>query len=119
MPSLQKRDIRWLKSKGITTIINLRLPGEHEKHIVENLGMTYIHIPWADERAPSIEQTRQRLEAVRNSQGRVFQHCLRGIGRDMAMAGCYKIATHGELASKFIEEGRRSAPRWESDQKRD
>ncbi len=81
--------------------------------------MTYIHIPWADERAPNIEQARQMIEAVRNSQGRVFQHCLRGIGRDMTMAGCYKIATHGERASKFIEEGRRSAPRWESDQKRD
>ena len=114
-----EKGYRWLKSKGTSTIINLRLPDKHEKDLIENLGMTYVHIPWADERAPTMEQIQQMLETVKNSQGRVFQHCLRGIGRDMTMAGCYKIATHGESASKFIEEQRKEAPRWESDQKRD
>lgn len=114
-----ERGYQWLKSKGVTTIINLRLPNEHEKNLAENLGLNYVHIPWADERAPTITQIRQMLQAVNSSQGRVFQHCLRGIGRDMTMAGCYKIATHGVSASKFIAEVSREAPRWESDQKRD
>lgn len=114
-----EKGYQWLKSKGVTTIVNLRLPNEHEKNLVESLGLEYVHIPWADERAPTMAQIRMMLDTVKNSQGRVFQHCLRGIGRDMTMAGCYKIAVHGESASRFIAEVSKEAPRWESDQKRD
>ena len=114
-----EKGYRWLKSKGVTTIINLRLPSDHEKKLVESTGMTYVHIPWADEQPPTMTQVRRMLEAVENSQGRVFQHCLRGIGRDMTMAGCYMIANQGETAAAFIKKGREEAPRWESDQKRD
>ncbi|GAN31624.1 MAG: hypothetical protein DYG83_11615 [Candidatus Brocadia sp. AMX2] len=95
------------------------MPNEHEKNLVESLGLEYVHIPWADERAPTMTQIRMMLDTVKNSQGRVFQHCLRGIGRDMTMAVCYKIATHGVSASKFIAEVSKEAPRWESDQKHD
>lgn len=109
----------WLKSKGVTTIINLRLPSKHEKELVNNLGMKYIHIPWPDERPPSMAQVEQMLSAVENSKGRVFQHCLRGIGRDMTMSGSYMIAKHGGTAEKFINWGKNEAPRWELDQKRD
>lgn len=114
-----EKGYRWLKSKGVTTIVNLRLPNEHEKNLVESLGLEYVHIPWADERAPAMTQIRMMLDTVKNSQGRVFQHCLRGIGRDMTMAGCYKIAVHGVSAPEFIAEVSKEAPRWESDQKRD
>ncbi|MGH7573721.1 MAG: dual specificity protein phosphatase family protein, partial [Longimicrobiales bacterium] len=75
--------------------------------------------PWADEQAPSIEQVRQMLDAVKSAKGKVLQHCLRGIGRDMTMASCYMIATQGKTAEELIEEGRKMTPRWESDQKRD
>jgi protein tyrosine phosphatase (PTP) superfamily phosphohydrolase (DUF442 family) len=114
-----EKGYRWLRSKGVTTVINLRVPSEHERKIVEGLGMRYVHIPWADEHAPSMEQVETMLQAVGDSGGRVFQHCLRGIGRDMTMAAAYMIANHGESAESFIERGRREAPRWESDQKRD
>jgi protein tyrosine phosphatase (PTP) superfamily phosphohydrolase (DUF442 family) len=114
-----EKGYRWLKSKGVTTIINLRLPSEHEKKIMEDLGMEYIHIPWADERAPTIKQVKQMLDAVRNAKGKVMQHCLRGIGRDMTMASSYMIANHGKSAEFLIKNGREQAPRWESDQKRD
>lgn len=114
-----EKGYRWLKSKGITTVINLRLPNDHERELLQNLGMKYIHIPWADERPPTLEQVQQMLQAVREANGKVFQHCLRGIGRDMTMAACYRIANHGEAAEAMIEYGRREAPRWEEDQKRD
>ena len=114
-----EKGYRWLKSKGVSTIINLRQPSKHEQDLIEGLGMTYVHIPWADKHPPSMAQIREMLAAVKNSEGRVFQHCLRGIGRDMTMAGCYMIAQHGEQAADFIEQGRKDAPRWESDQKRD
>jgi protein tyrosine phosphatase (PTP) superfamily phosphohydrolase (DUF442 family) len=114
-----EKGYRWLRAKGVTTVINLREPSEHERELVESMGMRYVHIPWADERPPSREQVEQMLAAVGASPGPVYQHCLRGIGRDMAMASCYRIASHGESAEKVIEQGRREAPRWETDQKRD
>ncbi|MBW3539499.1 MAG: dual specificity protein phosphatase family protein [Planctomycetes bacterium] len=114
-----EKGYRWLKSKGVTTVINLRLPSDHERKILDRLELEYVHIPWPDEQPPSPEQVRQMLAAVESAEGRVFQHCLRGIGRDMTMAGCYMIANHGQSAETFIENGRKQAPRWESDQKRD
>lgn len=114
-----EKGYRWLKRKGVTTIINLRVPSEHERKLVESLGMKYVHIPWADEHPPTHEQVRQMLDTVRAAEGRVMQHCLRGIGRDMTMACCYMIANHGASAEELIEEGRKEVPRWESDQKRD
>lgn len=49
-----EKGYRWLKSKGVTTIINQRLSNEHEKNLVESLGLEYIHfhgrmngrLPW-------------------------------------------------------------------------
>jgi protein tyrosine phosphatase (PTP) superfamily phosphohydrolase (DUF442 family) len=114
-----EKGYRWLKSKGVTAIVNLRVPKDHEKQLVESLGMKYIHIPWADEHAPSIEQAQAMLKAVEESEGKVFQHCLRGIGRDMTMASVYMIAKHGSKADECIQHGRDEAPRWEADQKRD
>lgn len=59
------------------------------------------------------------LQEVKASEGKVFQHCLRGIGRDMTMASCYLIAEHGKSAEDVLEKGLEEAPRWETDQKRD
>lgn len=114
-----EKGYRWLKSKGVTTVINLRLPSEHEKKLLNELGITYVHLPWADEQPPTLDQVNEMLEAVRSAKGKVFQHCLRGIGRDMTMASCYMIANHGKSAEELIDSGRREAPRWETDQKRD
>lgn len=114
-----EKGYRWLKAKGVTTVINLRLRDERDREMVESLGMEYVHIAWPDEQPPAVAQVRKMLRAVEEAPGRVFQHCLRGIGRDMTMAGCYVIANHGESASRFIQEGCKEAPRWESDQELD
>lgn len=110
---------RWLKSKGVTMVLNLRLADDHERTVVERLGMQYVHLPWPDEQAPSLDHIGQVLRTVNSADGKVFQHCLRGIGRDMTMAGCYLIAKHAVPADEVIAAGRRDAPRWENDQQRD
>jgi len=114
-----EKGYRWLKSKGVTAVINLRLHSERDKEMVESLGMKHFHIAWPDEQPPTVAQVREMLRAVEESEGRVFQHCLRGIGRDMTMTGCYVIANHGESASEFIRKGCEEAPRWETDQRLD
>jgi len=113
------RGYRWLQSKGVATVVNLRVTARSDRTTVERLGMNYVHIPWPDECSPRLDQVDELLGAVDASAGRVFQHCLRGIGRDLTMAGCYLIARHGHSASSVIERGTESAPRWATDQHHD
>ena len=111
-----EKGYRWLRSKGVSAVINLRLHSERDKELVESLEMKHFHIAWPDEQPPTVSQVEEMLRAVEETPGRVFQHCLRGIGRDMTMTGCYVIAKHGESASEFIRKGCQEAPRWELDQ---
>lgn len=112
---------RWLKSKGVTTVINLRQPFEYEKEMLEKLGMRYVHISWPDLQPPTLEQTRRIVEVVEAEKkrgGKVFQHCLRGIGRDGTMVCCVRVAS-GMSAEKAIAEWIKATPTWLEDQARD
>lgn len=113
-----ERGYRWLKTKGVSTVISLRLDATADRRTVEGLGMAFHHIAWADEQPPTVAQVRQVLAAVHAAPGRVFQHCLRGIGRDLTMAGCYQIAA-GQPVEQILAEATAQAPRWELDQQRD
>ncbi len=113
-----ERGYRWLRSKGVSTVISLRLDATRDRQRVEGLGMEFLHIAWADEQPPSVEQVEQVLAAVAAAPGRVFQHCLRGIGRDLTMSGCYQL-TRGHPVEQVLAEATANAPRWELDQHRD
>ena len=112
------RGYRWLRSKGVSTVISLRLDATTDRQMVEALGMEFLHIAWADEQPPSVAQVQQVLAAVDAAPGRVFQHCLRGIGRDLTMSGCYQVST-GHPVEQILAEATANAPRWELDQHRD
>ncbi len=103
---------------GVSTVISLRLDAAADRHTVEALGMAFHHIAWADEEPPTVAQVRQVLAAVDAAPGRVFQHCLRGIGRDLTMSGCYQIAA-GHPVEQILAEATTHAPRWELDQQHD
>jgi len=113
-----ERGYRWLRSKGVSTVISLRLDATTDRQTVQELGMEFLHIAWADEQPPSVAQVQQVLAAVAAAPGRVFQHCLRGIGRDLTMSGCYQVAT-GHPVEQVLAEAKAHAPRWELDQHRD
>jgi len=113
-----ERGYRWLRSKGVSTVISLRLDATRDRQTVEELGMDFLHIAWADEQPPSVEQVEQVLAAVAAAPGRVFQHCLRGIGRDLTMSSCYQL-TAGHPVEQVLAEATANAPRWELDQHRD
>ncbi len=113
-----ERGYRWLRSKGVSTVISLRLDATTDRKTVEALGMEFQHIAWADEQPPSVAQVRQVLAAVAAAPGWVFQHCLRGIGRDLTMSGCYQVTT-GHPVEQVLAEAMAHAPRWELDQHRD
>jgi protein tyrosine phosphatase (PTP) superfamily phosphohydrolase (DUF442 family) len=107
---------RWLHSKGVTTVISLRLEAQADREVVNRVGMRHIQLAWPDETVPSLSQVEEMLRVVEQAPGRVFQHCLRGIGRDLTMAACYRIVTRRESASDLITHGNQDSPRWASDQ---
>jgi hypothetical protein len=112
---------RWLKSKGVTTVLNLRQPAAFEKEMIEGLGLRYVHVSWPDLQPPSLEQVRQIvavIEAEKRRGGKVFQHCLRGIGRDGTMVCCVRVAS-GTPAEKAVAEWLEASPTWLEDQARD
>jgi uncharacterized protein (TIGR01244 family) len=70
-----------LKSQGITTIINLRVPGENgfdaasEEAETKKLGMKYFNIPVSNQ-APKDEQADEFLKLTDDAKNRpVFIHC--------------------------------------------
>ncbi len=116
-----EKGYRWLKSKGVTTVINLRQSSAHEKEMLERLGLRYVHVSWPDLQPPDLAQVRRIVEVIQEEQkrgGKVFQHCLRGIGRDGTMVCCVRVAA-GMSAEKAIAEWLKAAPTWIEDQARD
>ena len=89
--------------------------------MLERLGLRYVHIPWPDLQAPDPEQARRIVATVAaeaQSGGKVFQHCLRGIGRDGTMVCCVRVAG-GMDAEQAIQEWLKVSPTWIDDQARD
>jgi uncharacterized protein (TIGR01244 family) len=71
-----------LKSQGITTIINLRAPGEAgfdaaaEEAETKKLGMKYFNIPVSNQAGPKDEQADEFLRLTDDAKNRpVFIHC--------------------------------------------
>jgi uncharacterized protein (TIGR01244 family) len=119
-----------LKAQGITTIINLRAPGEAgfdaaaEEAETKKLGMKYFNIPVSNQAGPKDEQADEFLKLTDDAKNRpVFIHCgsanrvggffmirrvLRdGMTFDAAKAEAQKIglrsATLEEFAKQYIE----------------
>ncbi|OGL58619.1 MAG: hypothetical protein A3J27_14680 [Candidatus Tectomicrobia bacterium RIFCSPLOWO2_12_FULL_69_37] len=75
-------DLRQLASKGVKTILNIRLPGEEsalpferDRELAESLGMAYVNIPVSREElteAVLLEVHRTLSEA--KEKGPVFMH---------------------------------------------
>src|SRR5215510_13203226 len=71
-----------LKAQGITTVINLRVPGEAgfdavaEEADVKKLGMKYFNIPVSNQMGPKDEQADEFLKLTDEAKYRpVFIHC--------------------------------------------
>ena len=91
------KDFALLKARGVKTIINLRTPGEsdlNEKKIVEDLGMTYVSLPW---NGPD-QLTDQKLDAMRTAlhenERPIMLHC-----------GSANRVGAGWLAYRVLDEG--------------
>jgi uncharacterized protein (TIGR01244 family) len=79
-----ERALRYLKSQGVTTVINLRMPAEMERvgfdeaKLLASLGMKYVYIPMrggSGEMSYSPATLARFAEAMREAEGKVLLHC--------------------------------------------
>src|SRR3984957_2845160 len=85
-----------LKKMGITTIVDLRAEdrgkSQWERQQAEKLGMRFVHIPIAGFAAPTNEEVAQFLSLFRDSQQKIFVHCLLGEDRTGVFVATYRIS---------------------------
>jgi uncharacterized protein (TIGR01244 family) len=77
-----EKALRDLKAKGVTTVINLRMPEEmkqigfDEAALLKELGIKYVHIPAGGPENPySPKQLDQFAAAIASADGKVLLHC--------------------------------------------
>src|SRR5579862_9884420 len=107
---------RFLKEKGIKTVINLRAEDNRESKLVESLGMNYVQIP-VDEVRPWSQLPPSAIakyfELINNPANYpIFFHCKRGADRTGAFAAMYRMAIQGWNAQKAYTEARNIGMRW-------
>jgi uncharacterized protein (TIGR01244 family) len=78
-----ERALRDLRAKGVTTVINLRMPEEmaqvgfDEAALLKELGMTYVHIPMRGtaENPYGPKELDTFAQAIASAPGKVLLHC--------------------------------------------
>lgn len=78
-----EKALRDLRAKGVTTVVNLRMPEElaqigfDEAALIEQLGMKYVHIPMrgTPENPYGPTQLDTFAEAMASADGKVLLHC--------------------------------------------
>lgn len=107
--------MRWLKSEGVTVIINLRSEKENkefaensfnEENLAKELGMTYVWIP-IGEKASYRPQTVDTLALVlKANTGKAFIHCLSG-GRVSYLWAAYLVRHRGYSLNDAVNYAKR------------
>jgi tyrosine-protein phosphatase SIW14 len=97
-----------LKKLGITTIVDLRAEdrgkSEWERQQAEKLGLRFVHIPIAGFAAPTNEEVAQFLSLFRDSQQKVFVHCLLGEDRTGVFVATYRMSVQKWPVAQAIRE---------------
>jgi len=78
-----EKALRELKAKGVTTVVNLRMPAEmaqigfDEAALLKELGITYVHIPMrgSPENPYGPKELDRFAETMATTQGKVLLHC--------------------------------------------
>ena len=104
----RQSDLEELRKDGVTTVVNLRVPGEdtcrgspaEERAIAEKLGLQYHHLPISLEQLHAA-QVKELREILHNSQGPVFVHC--GMGQ---RACSFSLAASDVDADSIFERAR-------------
>lgn len=92
-PQFRQRGWQRLQTWGITAVVNLR--SEFDDLSLSVDIPHYLHIPVADDDAPTLEELQRGVEFIRGqiaAGGKVYIHCGAGVGRAPTMAAACLIA---------------------------
>lgn len=105
---MSKKDIVWLKSKGVKAILALTETAAPSSWI-EGSGIEYKHVPVKNHAAPSMEQLEDCVNFVeQNVQkgNKTVVHCAAGKGRTGTVIAAYLCAHNNITAEMAIEQVR-------------
>jgi uncharacterized protein (TIGR01244 family) len=109
-----EKALRELKAKGVTTVINLRMPQEmaqvgfDEAALLKELGLNYVHIPMrgTPENPYGPKQLDEFAAALEAAQGKVLLHCTVA-WRASHLWAAYLIRDRGVPVSDALAQTRR------------
>lgn len=113
---VSREDILWLKSQGVTDIINFRTMhapniGFDEKAFVESNGIKYHSIPSVSSspKRINVEKFLDIVNSIKNKNGKVHIHCRQGANRTGMYSYIYerlnKIGTPFDNYKEFVKRG--------------
>ena len=84
---------RSLIGRGVETIVDLRAETglKRPTALLANNDVDLVRIPIRDGQVPTDAQVDRFLAAVKSTDGKVYVHCMAGVGRTGAMVGAYLV----------------------------
>ena len=111
--------IRHLKTLGVKSIINLRVPkeasaSEEEEAAVRVIGLVYTNVPLAGLGKPTDDEVAKVLSLIDSLPKPVFVHCKHGCDRTGTVIACYRIEhDHWKTKDALNEAGKYGLSRFE------
>jgi protein tyrosine/serine phosphatase len=97
-------EYKWLATKGIKTLVNLREEIQHDQKFAEQFGFKVIQVDIKDHFPPTLEQAQSFIELVKNSSEPILFHCEHGRGRTSTFCVLARVAQGWTLEDAIKEE---------------
>jgi atypical dual specificity phosphatase len=105
-----RRALRWLKARGIDTILSLTDESIDIKY-AEGIGIKVRRLPMVNMEAANPEALDHAVDLMAESgNGKVLVHCLAGMGRTGMVFSAYLIREKGMSAGEALSEVKRLRP---------
>jgi protein-tyrosine phosphatase len=102
--AFKKRQIKRLKQRGITAVVDCRLEAEDDAEALHQAGIDFLHLPTLDRHGFKFEQMQRGVAWVLDhlaSGGHAFLHCEHGVGRGPLMT-CAVLVAQGYSAPEAL-----------------
>ena len=112
--AFRKRQIKQLKHRGVTAVVDCRLEAEDDPVALKQAGIEFLHLPTLDRHGFTYVQMHEGVDWVLDhiaNGGRAFLHCEHGVGRGPLMA-CAVLVAQGHTAPEALRIVRRG--RWQA-----
>jgi protein-tyrosine phosphatase len=96
---------RNLAARGVTTIVDLRAEEgiDVPESLLSELGIRLVPIALRDGQTPTPQQVDRFLDIMRSAPGKVFVHCMAGVGRTGTMVAAYLMQVRGLSAFDALQ----------------